>query len=195
MNRNATLERTTRETHVRVAIDLDRSGEPDIATGIGFFDHMLSLLALHGFLGLSVHAEGDLAVDFHHTVEDVGLVLGDAFRQALGDRRGIRRYGHAVTPMDEALAQVSVDLSNRPFLVYNVPQIRGVPGGFEPALAKEFFRALAFRGAMTLHINLAYGDNDHHIIEAIFKAAGRALGEASAADDRVRGIRSTKGVL
>lgn len=195
MERIAEIERNTKETRVRVRLDLDGPGEPDISTGIAFFDHMLTLFAAHGFFDLAVHAEGDLEVDLHHTVEDVGIVLGDAFRQALGNRQGIRRYGHAVTPMDEALAQVSVDFSNRPFLVYNVPEIRGVPGGFDPALAKEFFRAMAFRGGMTLHINLAYGDNDHHIVEAIFKAAGRALDQAAAIDNRVRGIRSTKGVL
>jgi imidazoleglycerol-phosphate dehydratase len=156
---------------------------------------MLTLFALHGFFDLNVRAEGDLEVDFHHTVEDVGIVLGDAVQKALGERQGIRRYGHAVTPMDDALAQVTVDLSNRPFLVYNVPPIAGMPGGFDPALAKEFFRSFAFRGGMNLHINLAYGDNDHHIVEAVFKAAGRALGEAAAIDDRVSGIRSTKGVL
>jgi len=195
MERIATLDRNTQETRIQVGIDLDRPRTPEIRTGIGFFDHMLTLLAMHGFFGLTVHAEGDLEVDFHHTVEDVGIVLGDAFSQALGDRKGIRRYGHAVTPMDDALAQVTVDLSNRPFLVYNVPEIYGTPGGFDPALAKEFFRALAFRGGMNLHINLAYGENDHHIVEAIYKATGRALDQASAVDTRIAGVQSTKGVL
>ena len=195
MDRIATIDRVTKETQIQVSIDLDSPGPPDIDTGIAFFDHMLTLMGMHGFLGLKVHAQGDLEVDYHHTVEDVGIVLGDAFCQALGDRRGIRRYGHAVTPMDDALAQVTVDLSNRPFLVYNVPVIHTAPGGFDPALAKEFFRAFAFKAGMNLHINLAYGDNDHHIVEAIYKATGRALDQATALDDRIRGVRSTKGML
>lgn len=195
MERNASVDRMTAETRIQVRLDLDRFAAPEIRTGIGFFDHMLTLFATHGFFGLYLQAEGDLDVDYHHTVEDAGIVLGEAFNRALGDRSGIRRFGHAVTPMDDALAQVTVDLSNRPFLVYNVPQIHGTPGGFNPALAKEFFRALAYRGGMNLHVNLVYGENDHHIIEAIFKAAGRALDQASALDDRVSGVRSTKGLL
>lgn len=195
MERNASVDRKTEETLIQVRLDLDRFATPEIRTGIGFFDHMLTLFATHGFFGLSLQADGDLSVDYHHTVEDVGIVLGEAFSRALGDRRGIRRFGHAVTPMDDALAQVTVDLSNRPFLVYNVPEIRSAPGGFNPALAKEFFRSMAYRGGMNLHVNLAYGENDHHIIEAIYKAAGRALDQASAPDDRVSGVRSTKGVL
>jgi len=194
MDRIATVDRVTKETRIQVSIDLDRSGTPEIATGIAFFDHMLTLFGMHGFFDLKVQAEGDLEVDFHHTVEDVGIVLGDAFNQALGDRQGIRRYGHAVTPMDDALAQVTVDLSNRPFLVYNVPQILSAPGGFDPALAKEFFRAFAFKAGMNLHINLAYGDNDHHILEALYKATARALDQATAFDGRLIEFRSTKGL-
>ncbi len=195
MKRKAEVERKTKETHINISLKLDGRGQTKISSGIPFFDHMLTLMAVHGFFDLSVSAAGDLDVDFHHTVEDVGLVLGDAVRQALGERQSIRRYGHAVTPMDDALASVTVDLSNRPFLVYNVPETvaAGIP--LNPSLTKEFFRALVNRAGMNLHINVAYGENDHHVVESIFKAFGRALDQASSPDGRVRGVRSSKGAL
>ena len=195
MNRTGEVERKTKETNVRILLKLDGEGKTDIASGIPFFDHMLTLFAVHGFFDLAVDAEGDLDVDLHHTVEDVGLVLGDAISQALGERKGIRRYGNAVIPMDDALAAVSVDLSNRPFLVYNTPEciVSGI--ALNPSLAKEFFRALVSRGGMNLHVNVAYGENDHHVIESIFKAFGRALDQAVTLDERTSGIPSSKGSL
>jgi imidazoleglycerol-phosphate dehydratase len=195
MGRRAAVERKTTETNVKIIVDLDGSGQADIHTGIPFFDHMLTLFSAHGLFDLSIRAEGDIDVDYHHTVEDVGLVLGDAFREALGDRRGIQRYGHAVTPMDETLSSVAVDLSNRPYLVYNVLQTGKGVSGFDVYLAKEFFRAFSNRSGMNLHINVSYGENEHHILESVFKAAGRALDEASTVDPRIKDVRSTKGAL
>ncbi len=174
---------------------IDGQGQTNIASGIPFFDHMLTLLAVHGFFDLSVRAAGDLDVDFHHTVEDVGLVLGDTIREALGERQGIKRYGHAVTPMDDALATVTLDLSNRPYLIYNVPEHAASGIALNPSLTKEFFRALVNRAGMNLHINVAYGDNDHHVVESIFKAFGRALDQATSLDRRITGVRSSKGTL
>jgi len=195
MKRIAEIERETNETHVRLSLTLDGRGKAEISSGIPFFDHMLTLFTVHGFFDLCLHAKGDIEVDFHHTVEDVGLVLGRAVTKALGERKGIRRYGHAVTPMDDALAAVTVDLSNRPFLVYNAPEPRLSETGFSPSLSKEFFRALVNRAGMNLHINVSYGENEHHVIESIFKAFGRALDQASAFDERIAGVRSSKGVL
>lgn len=195
MGRTAKAERKTKETEVRIALNLDGAGIADIDTGVPFFDHMLTLLASHGFFDLSVDAKGDLEVDPHHTVEDVGLVLGDAFSRALGDRKGIRRYGHVVTPMDDALTAVTIDLSNRPFLVYHVTEVACSGGAFDISLAREFFRAMVNRSGMNLHINVFYGDNEHHMIESIFKATGRALDQATSFDKRLKGIPSTKGTL
>ena len=195
MNRSSSIDRKTGETDIAVRLNIDGKGEHEIATGIPFFDHILTLFAVHGFFDLSIAARGDIEVDFHHTVEDVGLVLGDAFDKALGERKGIRRYGHAVTPMDETLTAVTVDLSKRPFLVYNVPRPADTGGKFNIYLAKEFFRAFAVRGGITLHINVFYGENEHHIIESVFKALGRALDIATGTDERIIGVRSTKGVL
>lgn len=195
MNRCASIERKTNETEISLRLNIDGRGEHQISTGIPFFDHMLTLFAVHGLFDLSLSAHGDIEVDFHHTAEDVGLVLGDAFDKALGDRQGIRRYGHAVTPMDETLTAVTVDLSKRPFLVYNVPRPADTGGNFNVYLAKEFFRAFAVRGGITLHINVFYGENEHHIIESVFKALGRALETATGKDERIIGVRSTKGVL
>jgi len=195
MNRSAEVERKTKETNIRIALNLDGRGQAEIATGIAFFDHMLTLFAVHGFFDLSVHAEGDLEVDLHHTVEDVGLVLGDALVSALGERKGIKRYGHAVTPMDDALATVTVDLSNRPFLIYRLPDLQPSGIAFNTLQAKEFLRALAFHGAMNLHVQVAYGQNEHHVLEAVFKALGRCLDEACTLDSRIQGVRSSKGTL
>ncbi len=195
MKRRADIERKTKETQIQLSLGLDGSGVCKCETGIGFLDHMLNLFSAHGFFDLTVSAKGDLDVDFHHTVEDVGLVLGTAINDALGNRTGTNRYGFAVTPMDETLAQVAIDLSKRPYLVYRVPD--GISGKreFDLGLAKEFFQAVVVRGGMNLHINVPYGDNEHHVIEAVFKAFGRALDEAVAPNKRIKGARSTKGVL
>jgi len=195
MNRSATVQRKTKETKIQIQLALDGEGKANISTGIPFFDHMLTLFSVHGFFDLSVAAQGDLEVDPHHTVEDVGLVLGDTLQQALGDRKGIRRYGYAAIPMDDSLATVTVDLSNRPYLVYKVSGQTATGGVFDISLAREFFRAFATRAGMNLHINVPYGENEHHMIEAIFKATGRALDQAVAIDDRLKGIPSSKGVL
>ena len=192
--RIAAVERKTVETEIKLELNLDGKGRPEIFTAIPFFDHMLTLFCVHGFFDLKIQATGDIEVDFHHTVEDVGLVLGKALDQALGDRRSIRRYGYAVTPMDETLTAVAIDLSRRPFLVYHVPEI-GQSGSFDLILAKEFFRAFSNRSGMNLHINVAYGENEHHIIESMFKALGRALDEAVSLDERISTVRSSKGAL
>ena len=195
MKRTAELERHTQETRIAARLDLDGHGNTEIRTGIGFLDHMLTLMGAHGFLDISLTAQGDIEVDYHHTVEDVGLVLGELLDTALGERKGIRRFGHAVTPMDDALAAVTIDLSKRPYLVFNLPPAIGPAGNFEPQLAKEFCRALATRGGLNLHINVQYGEDPHHVLEAVFKATGRALAQAVARDERVAGVRSTKGTL
>lgn len=195
MKRSATVERKTKETEVRITLKLDGMGSAKISTGVPFFDHMLMLFSVHGLFDLAVDAKGDLQVDPHHTVEDVGLVLGDALSKALGDRKGIKRYGHFVVPMDDTLAAVTVDLSNRPYLVYKVMGETGTGGVFDISLTREFFRAFAVRAGMNLHINVFYGQNEHHIIEAIFKATGRALDQAIGIDERLKGIPSSKGIL
>jgi len=195
MKRTAAINRNTTETQIKAVLNLDGQGDNTISTGIAFFDHMLILFAAHGFFDLNLSASGDLDVDAHHTVEDVGLVLGGALNKALGDRTGIRRYGHAVTPMDDALTAVTVDLSKRPFLVYNVPDIINVSGIFDLPIAKEFFRAFTISAGMNLHINVLYGENQHHILESIFKAAGRAIDQALMYDKRIKNVLSTKGSL
>ncbi len=195
MGRREKVERKTTETDVSVEIDLDGKGDYSIDTSIPFFDHMLSLFAKHGLFDLSIRAEGDTSVDFHHTVEDVGICLGEAIGRALGEKRGIRRYGHATIPMMEALASVVVDLGGRPYLVYNVTLAGERVGNFDTELVEEFLRALSNTGRMDLHVNLHYGTNTHHSIEAIFKALGRAIDEASRVDERMEGIPSTKGKL
>lgn len=194
-DRQAVVERRTRETEIRIELKIDGGGEHHIATGIPFFDHMLTLFAVHGFFDLSVDAKGDLEVDFHHTLEDLGLVLGDAFNTAMGDRKGVIRYGHAVTPMDETLTLAAVDLSKRPFLVYNTPgDLSAVGNGFN-GLSREFFRAFVNQGGLNLHINVFYGENEHHVLESIFKACARALDQALRIDSRIIGVRSSKGIL
>ena len=195
MQRTAELQRNTKETRISARLDLDGRGNTDIHTGIGFLDHMLTLMGAHGFLDIDLAAQGDIEVDYHHTVEDVGLVMGEMLDKALGKRQGIRRFGHAVTPMDDALAAVTVDLSKRPYLVFNLPPAIGPAGTFPPQLVKEFCRALATRGGLNLHINVSYGEDPHHILEAIFKAMGRALAQAATRDERIEGVRSTKGAI
>ena len=189
------VERKTKETAIQISLNLNGTGQSEISTGIPFFDHMLTLFTVHGFFDLGVKAKGDLEVDYHHTVEDVGLVLGDALDQALGSRKGIKRFGHATTPMDDALTAVTVDLSKRPFLVDHVPSFTSAGTGFNVSLAKEFFRAFVSRGGLNLHINVSYGENEHHILESMFKAFGRALDQAASLDERIRGVRSSKGKL
>ena len=193
--RRAEIERKTAETQISIKLNLDGEGKCDIATGIGFLDHMLTLLAKHSFMDLTVKAKGDLEVDSHHTVEDIGIVLGEALREALGDKTGIHRYGNCFIPMDETLAQVCLDFSGRPFLVFDaeIPKIR--LGNYDTEMTEEFFRAVAMHCGLTLHIRVLYGSNVHHIIEAIFKAFARAVAEAAAVDPRVKGVMSSKGVL
>lgn len=193
--RSAGVERKTKETAIRVALDLDGSGKAKVDTGIPFLDHMLDALARHGFLDLEVHARGDLEVDQHHTVEDVGLALGKALRDAAGDRHGIRRFGDALCPLDEALVQAVVDLSGRPFLAYGLEIRQARVGNFDTELVHDFFLALSNEAAMTIHLHQVQGRNAHHIIEAAFKSFARALDQAKQIDARVVGAPSTKGVL
>ena len=196
MARIATLSRRTSETDIALTLDIDGAGQADIATGIGFLDHMLTAFARHGLFDLTVHAKGDLHIDFHHTTEDVGIVLGHAFAQALDDKRGITRFGHALVPMDEALAEAVVDISGRPFLVWNVTFERPKIGEMDTELFEEFFRALATNAAVTLHVNQRAGRNAHHLAEACFKAVARALRMAAAIDPRAAdAVPSTKGAL
>ncbi len=194
MNRTAKKKRSTKETTVEVQLTVDGSGKADIATGVGFLDHMLELLAHHGSLDLSVKAQGDLRVDFHHTVEDVGLVLGDCLEEALGDKAGVNRFGTAFVPLDEALARVVVDLSGRPYLSWRVRFTSDRVGDFPTELFQDFFRALSDRARLTLHVESLHGDNNHHIIETVFKGFARSLREA-VRRTRGSGVPSTKGTL
>lgn len=196
MPRTASITRNTSETRITASLDLDGAGQADVATGIGFLDHMLTALARHSLFDLHVRAEGDLHIDFHHTTEDVGIVLGQALVQAVGDKRGIRRYGHASVPMDEALVDAALDLSGRPFLAWNPVFLRDKVGEMDTELFPEFFRALAMNGLMTLHVRQLAGENAHHVAEACFKAVARALRQATELDPRAPGaIPSTKGSL
>jgi imidazoleglycerol-phosphate dehydratase len=195
MERKVEVKRITGETDIKLFLDMDGAGEGNINTGIGFFDHMLALFTKHGLFNLKVEAKGDLCVDAHHTVEDVGIVLGQAVKKALGEKKSIKRYGTSYVPMDEALAMVSVDLGGRPYLVFDAPFSVEKVGEMDTELVEEFFRAVAFNGDINLHIRVLYGKNNHHMIEAIFKAFGRALDEASQFDERIKGVMSTKGTL
>ena len=195
MARAASIERITQETRIRLSLNVDGTGQGVICTSVPFLDHMLNLFARHGLFDLQVEASGDIDIDFHHTVEDIGIVLGEAFKQALGDKCGIRRYGEVTLPMDETLASVVVDISGRPHLVYNVILPKVKIGDFDVELAREFFQAFTNHCGLNLHINLIYGDNVHHILEACFKAVARAMDKATQLDPRVEGIMSTKGVL
>jgi imidazoleglycerol-phosphate dehydratase len=194
--RVAEIRRTTKETDLYVRVDLDGRGEARVKTGIGFFDHMLEALARHGLLDLTVEARGDLQVDGHHTVEDTGIALGTAIARALGDRAGIRRYGDALVPLDDALVRAVVDVSGRPYLHYaiEIPKWQML-GDYDVFLTPEFFRALVLNGGLTAHVDLVRGDNPHHIVEAAFKALARALDAATSIDPRVAGVPSTKGTL
>ena len=194
-HRKAEVRRKTKETEVVLKLDLDGSGRHTIATGIPFFDHMLSLLAYHSGIDLSLKAKGDIGVDAHHTVEDVGICLGDGIRKALGEAKGIQRYGMAMVPMDETLGSVALDLSMRPCLVFHMKLRRARIGTFDLELVEEFFKAFCNHSKITLHINLLYGNNSHHMIEAVFKGFGRALKEAITLDERSSQVPSTKGVL
>ena len=196
MSRTATIERKTSETDIALTLDLDGTGVADIATGIGFLDHMLTALARHGLFDLMVRADGDLHIDFHHTTEDIGIALGAAFAKAIGDKRGIRRFGHALVPMDETLVEAAVDISGRPFLVWNVDFERPKIGEMDTELFEEFFRALAMNALVTLHISQHAGNNAHHVAEACFKSVARAFRMAVEPDPRAAGvIPSTKGSL
>jgi len=194
MARTASIDRKTKETEISVAVDLD-GGEVEVATGVGFFDHMLELLGRHGRLGLRVSASGDLDTGAHHTVEDVGIAIGQAIDEALGDRAGIRRYGYIAVPMDEALAMCAIDVSGRPLCVYRADLPPTSIAGFDAELTEEFFRAVATNAKLTVHIGTRYGSNAHHLIEACFKAFARALREAVAIDPGEAGVPSTKGTL
>ena len=195
MTRTARVERVTKETKIAVELDLD-GGRVDISTGVPFFDHMLDQVGTHARLGLTVSATGDLEIDAHHTVEDTGIALGEALAEALGDKRGIRRYGHALVPMEESLARVALDISGRPLLVFEAGIEAETIGQYETALTEEFLQALARAAGLTLHVHLLYGRNAHHSTEAIFKALARALSDAVSLDPRAGGdIPSTKGIL
>ena len=194
-NRTSEIERKTKETDIKIYLNIDGSGNGEINTGIGFLDHMLDLFARHGFFDLKVAASGDIKVDSHHTAEDVGIVLGQAIKEALEDKVGIKRYGSSKVPMDEALAEVDMDISGRAFLVFNVQFSNDNIGEMQSQMFEEFFRAVAFNAGITLHINVLYGKNDHHIAEAVFKAFAKALDKAVKFDKRVEGVLSTKGSL
>ena len=193
--RQGQVHRTTKETDIKLSLQLDGQGNAAIHSGVSFMDHMLTLFTVHGFFDLEIAGKGDVEVDDHHTVEDLGICLGQALKEALGDLSGICRYGQSIIPMDEALAQVVVDISNRPYLHYEAPIKDQKVGTFDTALAKEFLRALSLHGGLTLHVKVMHGENAHHIIEAVFKALGRALGQAASREPRTKGPLSSKGSL
>lgn len=193
--RTATKSRKTNETSIEISINLDDPKEVFIETGVGFFDHMLELFARHGRIGLTVKAEGDLHIDSHHTVEDVGIVLGQLLREALGDKKQINRYGDAYVPMDESLGFVALDISGRPFLVFEASFTTPSLGNFDTELVREFLQAFAFQSGITLHAKVLYGENTHHKIESIFKALGRALSKAISINPDIQGVNSTKGLI
>ncbi|MBI4792467.1 MAG: imidazoleglycerol-phosphate dehydratase HisB [Deltaproteobacteria bacterium] len=195
INRASTIDRKTSETDIRLSLNIDGAGKASLQTGVAFLDHMLTLFSVHGFFFFFVQATGDLDVDAHHTVEDVGICLGQAFKNALADFSAINRYGHCTLPMDETIARVTVDFSNRPYLHYDVVHCDQKVGTFDTALVREFLRALSLHGGMTLHVEVPYGQNTHHILEAVFKALGRTLDQATARNLRTQGPLSTKGSL
>ena len=195
MDRIASITRTTKETKIQLTLNLDGTGKADIQTGIGFFDHMLHSFARHGFFDLTLQVEGDLYVDCHHTIEDVGIVLGEAIKGALGEKKSIKRYGSFFLPMDEALVMCAIDLSGRPYLDFELPFTVERVGDFDTEMAKEFFYAISYSAGMNLHMRKMRGDNNHHILEASFKAFAKALDEASTIDPRIQDVLSTKGTL
>jgi imidazoleglycerol-phosphate dehydratase len=195
MSRTATVKRKTRETDIELTFAVDGSGRSDVSTGIGFFDHMLELFTKHGLFDLQLKAKGDLNVDAHHTVEDVGLALGQALREALGDKKGLYRYGWCLLPMDDALARIALDCSGRPYLAYEAPEDAGPIGDFPFQLLEEFLRAFSVQGGLNLHVALLDGRDTHHMAEAVFKGLARALDQATQIDPRVQGVPSTKGQL
>jgi imidazoleglycerol-phosphate dehydratase len=194
-SRESSLVRTTKETSIKLNLCLDGQGQAEISTGVPFFDHMLTLLTVHGFFNLSLQAKGDIEVDDHHTVEDVGICLGQAFKDALAYFSSISHYGHFALPMDETMARVTMDFSNRPFLHFDVVALDQKTGTFDTSMVQEFLRAFAFNCGLTLHVEVKYGVNTHHIIEAIFKALGRTLDQATTIDPRIKGTLSSKGTL
>jgi imidazoleglycerol-phosphate dehydratase len=195
MSRKIEVVRKTKETQIEIHLDLDGTGKADISTGIPFFDHMLTAFTVHGFFDLRIRAKGDIEVDLHHTIEDTGLVLGQAFDEVLGGKEGIQRFGDSCIPMDEALSRVTVDLSNRPYLVYHFPQDLKSRGAFDADLAREFFQAFSVKGGFNLHINSYYGVNEHHVLESIFKAMGKSLNNATRINSTICGPLSSKGSL
>ena len=195
MSRTANITRTTKETDINMTLNLDGEGVSNIHTGIGFFDHMLEGFAKHGFFNLDVTINGDLEVDGHHTVEDAGIVLGTAIKEAVGDKKGIKRYGYFILPMDDALALCAVDLCGRPYLQFDCTFPNDMVGGFDTSLVREFFYAVSYSAGMNIHIKMLSGENTHHMIEAIFKAFAKALDEAVAYDPRIKDVLSTKGAL
>ncbi len=195
MERRSEITRQTSETNITLSLNVDGTGKYEISTPVPFLNHMLELTTRHGLFDLSIDASGDVEIDCHHTVEDIGICLGRAFREALGDKKGIRRYGNATVPMDEALAEVSVDIGGRPYLAFNVEIPQEKVGTFDVELAEEFFRALISNAAINVHIDLKRGTNAHHCLEAVFKAFGRAMDQATSIDERVKDIPSTKGRL
>lgn len=194
-SRTATIQRETKETNIDLSLAIDGSGQAQVASGVPFLDHMLTLFTVHGFFDLTLQAQGDTHIDDHHTVEDIGICLGQAFKSALHGFKGVSRYGNFSLPMDETLARISLDLSNRPFLHYDVIKLDAKTGTFDTTLAEEFMRAFAFNAGITLHIEVSYGQNTHHVLEAIFKGLGRAMDQACSLDSRVTGTLSSKGVL
>jgi imidazoleglycerol-phosphate dehydratase len=196
MDRKAKIARKTKETDIHLNLNLDGKGLSEINTGIPFIDHMLDLMSAHGFMDMKLLAKGDTEIDYHHTVEDLGICLGDAISKALGEKKGIRRYGHALVPMDESLASVVIDISNRPYLAYRVSMKNKKTGNFDIGLIREFFRAMVNRAGITMHVDLLVGKDPHHAAEAIFKAFGRALDTAASIEKRLQGeVPSTKGIL
>jgi len=193
--RKATSKRKTNETDIEIAINIDGKGAYQISTGLPFFDHMLELFSRHSLMDIEISATGDIEVDGHHTVEDIGIVLGTVFKEALADKTGIKRYSSIILPMDEALAEVSIDISGRPFLQFNAPLSEGKVGDFDVELVEEFFRAFVTNAAITMHIDVKKGENLHHVSESIFKATARALAEAVSINEKELGIPSTKGVI
>ena len=195
MDRIAEVERVTKETDIHARLNLDGEGSASVNTGIGFFDHMLEGFSKHGFFDLDITVRGDLDVDGHHTVEDAGIVLGNAIREAVGDKKGIRRYGYFILPMDDALALCAVDLCGRPYLQFDCSFPNAMVGSFDTSLVKEFFYAVSYSAAMNIHIKMLSGENSHHMIEAVFKAFAKALDQATSYDQRITGVLSTKGTL